>query len=112
MKNDRTLVISVGNNKKDINWRRTELTISELYDRIKTPIRGTETIAEYLRMKKSQQGDLKDVGGFVGGELSAPRRKANHVIGRDVITLDFDNVPGFIENGRIEDILYPLLDKP
>lgn len=95
MKNDRSLIISVGNNRKDINWKRTELTIGELYDRIKTPIRGTETIAEYFKMKKSQQGDLKDVGGFVGGELSAPRRKANHVIGRDVITLDFDNIPGY-----------------
>lgn len=46
-------------------------------------------------MKKAQQDELKDVGGFVGGSLNGPRRKASNLVGRDVITLDFDNVPGW-----------------
>ena len=52
-------------------------------------------------MKKAQQDDLKDVGGFMAGTLSGPRRKANNVTGRDVITLDLDNIPP----GGTEDVL-------
>ncbi|MGG0891674.1 VapE domain-containing protein [Cytobacillus horneckiae] len=44
-------------------------------------------------MPKKQQDDLKDVGGFVGGTLAGNRRKASSVIGRDIITLDLDNIP-------------------
>jgi predicted P-loop ATPase len=56
-------------------------------------VRGTETLAEYFKMPKSQQDDLKDVGGFVAGTLAGNRRKASNVTGRDVITLDLDNIP-------------------
>lgn len=58
-------------------------------------MRGTETLAEYLKLPKSRQDDLKDVGGFVGGTLHENRRKATHVTGRDIISLDLDNIqPG------------------
>lgn len=56
-------------------------------------VRGTETLAEYLAMPKSKQDELKDVGGFVAGTLAGNRRKAGNVTGRDVITLDLDNIP-------------------
>ena len=49
------------------------MLISELWARLQTPARGTETLAEYLNMKKAQQDDLKDVGGFMAGTLSGPR---------------------------------------
>ena len=94
MNNDRKIIISVGTNRRDLNWRQTALSVSELYDRLRNPIKSTESYAEYMKMKKAQQDTLKDVGGFVGGSLSNPRRKANNVTGRDVITLDFDNIPG------------------
>ncbi len=92
---DRQLTISTGTNRRDLNWAQAHLTVSELFDRLKTPVRGTETLNEYLHMKKAQQDALKDVGGFVGGALSGLRRKAGNVTGRDVITLDFDNIPGW-----------------
>jgi len=66
---------------------------AELVDRLKTPVRGKETLADYLGYKKSQQDDLKDVGGFVAGTLEGNRRKADKVLGRDVLTLDLDNIP-------------------
>lgn len=37
----------------------------------------------------------------MAGTLSGPRRKANNVTGRDVITLDLDNIP----SGGTEDVL-------
>lgn len=86
-------VITTGNSRRDLNWKAVKLTISEFFDRLKSPSRGTETITEYLRMKKSLQDDLKDVGGFVCGTLNGGRRKADAVTGRCMVTLDFDNVP-------------------
>ena len=41
-------------------------------------------------MSKAQQDEIKDVGGFVGGELKDGRRKSDHVINRCILTLDAD----------------------
>ena len=91
--NDRQITISVGASRKATRWQPQLLLISELYERLRTPARSTELLQEYLALTKPQQDELKDVGGFVGGALTGPRRKAGAVAGRDVITLDFDNVP-------------------
>lgn len=95
LKNDRQITISTGNSRRDLTWKQTIMTVSDLYDRLRVPNRGNETYNEYLAMKKAQQDTLKDVGGFVGGALNGMRRKANSVIGRDIVTLDFDNIPGW-----------------
>lgn len=49
-------------------------------------------MAEYLAMGKREQDALKDVGGFVGGSLNGPRRKSVAVTGRDLVTLDYDDL--------------------
>ena len=90
---DRQITISVGASRRATQWQAQTLMISELYARLQTPARGTETMAAYLALPKSQQDDLKDVGGFVAGTLNGPRRKAGAVAGRDVLTLDLDNIP-------------------
>ena len=77
------------------------MLLSELYTRLGVPARGSETLAEYLQMPKSQQDDLKDVGGFVAGTLNGPRRKAGAVAGRDILTLDLDNIPA----GGTDDVI-------
>lgn len=93
MNNDRQLTISSAGSRHSTNWQPQMIYWSELVERLRTAVRGTETLAEYLAMPKSKQDDLKDVGGFVAGSLSGGRRKANAVTGRDVLTLDLDNVP-------------------
>lgn len=93
MKNDRQITITVGNNRKSVNWQPQTIMLSEFYEKLRIPSRSTETMQEYLALKKSEQDDRKDIGGFVAGSLSGPRRKAGAVTGRDVITLDFDNIP-------------------
>ena len=50
---DRPIIISAGKSRKDINWQRQTLTVSELYDRLKTPARGVEALSEYTKMKKA-----------------------------------------------------------
>ena len=95
MQYDRQITISVGNSRNSKTWRQQITTVSALYTKLSQPVVGVETHAEYMSMPKSQQDDLKDVGGFVGGSLSEARRKAANVTGRDIITLDFDNIPGW-----------------
>ena len=81
-----------------MNWQRREMLFSEFAEKLQSPVRSQETQAEYLKLPKSEQDDLKDVGGFVGGALRGRRRKANHVLSRDLITLDFDTIgPGMID---------------
>ena len=107
MEHDRQIIISTGNSRRDLMWKQTVLTVGELYTRLSTPVRGTETVQEYFHMNKAQQDSLKDVGGFVGGSLSGQRRKANNVTGRDIITLDFDNIPGWQTDfviGKVEEL--------
>lgn len=107
MEHDRQIIISTGNSRRDLMWKQTVLTIEELYTRLSTPVRGTETLQEYFHMNKAQQDSLKDVGGFVGGSLNGQRRKANNVTGRDIITLDFDNIPGWQTDlvvGKVEEL--------
>ncbi|MBR1780479.1 MAG: virulence-associated protein E, partial [Oscillospiraceae bacterium] len=98
MINDRQITISVGASRKATNWQPQTLRISELWEKLRIPSRGTETQAEYLALSKGQQDDLKDVGGYVAGTLSGPRRKANAVTGREIITLDLDNIPSGATN--------------
>ncbi len=93
MLHDRQITISVGSSRRATSWQPQTLMLSELYARLQIPARGAETLAEYLQMPKSQQDDLKDVGGFVGGTLIGTRRKAGAVQGRDILTLDLDNIP-------------------
>ena len=93
MQNDRRITITTGASRRATQWLPQTMMLSEFYARLSLPARGGETLAEYMALPKGQQDDLKDKGGFVGGTLSGPRRKANAVTGRDLITLDLDNIP-------------------
>lgn len=101
MLNDRQIIISVGASRKATEWRGQSLLLSEFYGRLRVPARGTETMAEYLSLPKAKQDELKDVGGYVAGPLRGLRRKADAVIGRDVVTLDLDSIPP----GGTDDVL-------
>ena len=101
MLHDRQITITVGASRRAVQWQPQTMLLSELYTRLGVPARGAETLAEYLQMPKSQQDDLKDVGGFVAGTLNGSRRKAGAVAGRDILTLDLDSIPA----GGTDDVL-------
>lgn len=101
MRNNRKLQISTAGSRKATYWPRSVLMWSEFVDRLQVPQRGTETLEQYRAFPKARQDELKDVGGFVGGTFSGNRRKSANVEGRDLITLDMDNIPA----GQTEDIL-------
>ena len=90
---DGLIRIAVGDSRKSVYWRNKELTWSQLVDRLKTPTRTPETLQEYHAMPKAKRDEIKDIGGFVGGQLNNQRRKATSVLERHLLTLDIDNVP-------------------
>lgn len=92
MQHDRQIQISVGASRSSTNWQGEILMWSEFVERLKTPLRTAETFDAYIHMPKTQQSALKDIGGFVGGILTGRRRKAAAVAGRDLVTLDMDNI--------------------
>ena len=99
MNTDKKISISIGASRWSKQWTQTTMLWSELCTRLKTPVRTEETVEEYHKMKKVDQGKLKDIGGFVGGTLSGIQRKAINVTGRDLITLDLDAIkPGDTDN--------------
>ncbi len=99
--NDKQIIISVAGNRKATVWKPQSMMWSDFITRVSRPAVSTETMQEYKSMKKAQQDDLKDVGGYVGGTLKDNRRKNGYVIDRCLVTLDADN----ISPGGTEDIL-------
>lgn len=64
MQNDKIIKISVAQNRKSFKWFTNETKWSEFIERISKPIRTTETYEQFMKLKKSQQDELKDVGRF------------------------------------------------
>lgn len=99
---DRQITISAAGSRNATRWPAQTLYISDLYDKLRTPLRSVETLTAYLRLNKPQQDSLKDVGGFVGGIVhGGGRRKGNAIDGRDILTLDLDHIPA----GGTDDVL-------
>lgn len=104
MTNDRVITISTAGSRWATFWPSQKLLVSELYEKLRVPARSSETLDDYISLPKRQQDDLKDVGGYVGGELANGVRKAAAIMYRDIITLDLDNIP----SGKTEDIILRL----
>ena len=102
MQYDRKITICTAGSRKAAYWPAQELYLAELWEKLKVPSRGTETMAEYLAMKKPRQDELKDVGGYVAGTLENGRRKAASVECRSMLTHDVDKPDaGFLDRYRM-----------
>ena len=82
--------IAVGNSRMDKKWKNRDISWEDLCARVSSTIRTTETVEEYRKLKKGAQDSIKDVGGFVGGQLREGRRKNGMVLCRSMLTLDMD----------------------
>lgn len=91
---DGSITIAIGRSRTSKDWSNQEMSWSGLTDRLANPVRTFETAENYFHLPKSEQGKIKDVGGFVGGTLSGGRRRAEAVAWRSLVTLDLDNVTG------------------
>ena len=93
----RILKIAYGNRRDSKKWINKTVSFDELCERLKTPIRTTETVEEYGKMPKSSRDEAKDVGGFVPAELRNGRRKRENVNCVSMLKLDGDDVaPDFL----------------
>lgn len=90
--NDMKIRISAGNSRKAKTWMPQELYWSEFVKKLEQPIRTGETFMEYLSFPKAKQDEIKDVGGFVGGELLGEQRRNGNAGKRSLLTLDADHI--------------------
>ena len=86
----RKLTISVGASKRSTNWTPKEITWEQLCKKLQTPVITNETVSEYAEMTKEQRGEIKDVGGYVGGRIEGGNRKAGSITDRQLVCLDAD----------------------
>ena len=93
----RDLKIALGNSRQAKFWTNKIMTFESICERLKTPIRTTETAEEYAKLPKSKRDEIKDKGGFVGGHLHDNIRKVGNVACRSLWTPDLDKVtPEFL----------------
>lgn len=90
LNNDFSIDLATAHSRIAKKWRNRHWLWSELLQRCSETKRTGKTAAEYARMSKEEQSNVKDVGGFVGGYLSGGIRKNANVMYRTVATLDID----------------------
>ena len=86
----RNLPIAYGDSCFAVKWSNKVISFDDLAERLKTPVRTTETVSEYAKMRKADRDRAKDRGGFVAGQLKGGRRKRETVGSRSMLTLDLD----------------------
>ena len=93
----RELKIALGNSRQAKFWSNKTMSFENICERLKTPIRTTESAEEYAKLPKPKRDEIKDKGGFVGGHLRDNLRKAGNVSCRSLWTPDLDNAtPEFV----------------
>lgn len=87
--------IATGLSRRDKVWKNTDISWDDFVKRCSTTTRTQETLAEYRKMTRARRDNIKDIGGFVAGNLKNGRRKNGFVNYRTALTLDLDHaVPG------------------
>ena len=95
----RELNIAYGNNRQAKRWVNKTIRFDDLKERLRVPIRTTESAEEYAKMSRAQRDTAKDHGGFVAGVLKGGRRKVDTVESRSMVALDGDRIDAaFLES--------------
>ena len=83
-------IISTGNTRRDKHWKKRVVTWDEFVNKLSRTTYTRETQVEYHQMKKKQQDDIKDVGGYIAAELKNGSRKNEHIASKTMLSLDAD----------------------
>lgn len=81
MTNDIKLYIATAKKSGAAKWRNTKTTWAKVAESLSQTERTKETLKQYFSYTTDRQGEIKDVGGFVGGKLMAGTAK---IKGKDV----------------------------
>lgn len=84
------MIISVANNRTSRYWKSINISWDEFQNKLSHTTVTSETVEEYRKMKKIEQDNVKDIGGFVAGELKDGRRRKENVLSRSMLSLDMD----------------------
>lgn len=87
---DGDLNIATGLKASSRVWKNSVTKWSNLLNKLSKPVITAETYTQYIRATKAEQGQIKDVGGFVGGYLDGGKRNKESVAYRTLLTLDID----------------------
>lgn len=87
------MIISVGPRVDCKYWKNQEITWADFVSKVSRPQVTPETYIEYMALSKDRQNSIKDVGGFVAGNLFKGIRKPKNVTRRSALTLDLDFAP-------------------
>ncbi len=90
LKHDRDITYAYASSRLAKHWTNHNMAWSDFLTKLSQTVRTKESLREYNKMSKSEQSDIKDVGGFVGGYLKEGRRQAGQVMNRSMLTLDLD----------------------
>lgn len=90
LEHDGKITYAFATSRKSTYWKNSEKTWGEFLNKLANTTRTKETIDEYNRMKRDEQSEIKDVGGFVGGFLKEGKRRKGYVMNRSMLTLDID----------------------
>lgn len=88
----RDLNIAYGNSRTAKKWNNKTISFANFKERLKVPVRTSESAEEYAKFSKAQKDAAKDNSGFVAGFLKDGKRKADSVESRSMISLDGDKI--------------------
>ena len=95
MIHNRPLTVYTTNTRRANVYQSAPQDIGQFFERLRSSQAIPFSHDSYMALSKGQQDDLKDVGGFVLGELRGGRRKAGAVLSRCAAVLDADTLgPG------------------
>ena len=66
--------LSLAGSSASLKWKAVRMTWEAFLERLGTPVITNETVREFDRLDKPAKSSLKDVGGFMAGELSGSQR--------------------------------------
>lgn len=90
---NRSLTVYTTTTRKSKVYQPAPQDVQQFFERLRSSQTIPYSHEAYTALPKRQQDDLKDVGGFVLGELRGGRRKAGAVLSRCASVLDADNIP-------------------
>lgn len=90
LKHDRDITYAYASSRLAKHWTNHNMAWSDFLTKLSQTVRTKESLMEYNKMSKTEQSDIKDVGGFVGGYLKEGLRQAGQVMNRSMLTLDLD----------------------
>ena len=79
--------IATASSAKSTSWKNRSYSWDELTEKLTKATVTDETYREFISASKAEQGTIKDVGAFMGGELFGSRRNKNNVGERSILAL-------------------------